>query len=140
MPAANAPSAGGMGDELSEVEGHIDACIRPTERHAVDEGKEWKVEFGAVPPRAELIGRYRDRREGRGWLRLEEAESLCEFRPGKAAQGHVVGEHDELYVGARRLGRDAHRHIIRHDRNLGLEVETKAFIAWQHDRIARSED
>src|SRR3546814_14439137 len=45
----------------------------------------------AVPPAlAERRGRHEHRRHRGRWLRLEEAESLGEFRRDEAAQRHVV--------------------------------------------------
>ena len=57
-----------------------------------------------VPGRAQLVRRHRDRREGRGRLRLEEAEALGELGRDQPTQRHVVDQHDEFDVRARGRG------------------------------------
>ncbi len=53
------------------------------------------MKLAAVPGIAQLVRGHRDRREGRGRLRLEEAKTLGEFGRDQAAQRDVVDEHDK---------------------------------------------
>ena len=92
-----------MSDQHTEVEGHIDASVRPAERRAVDEGQKWKVELSAIPGSAQLIGRYRNRRKSRWRLRLEEAEALRKLRRDKPSESHIIGEHHQPDMRPRRL-------------------------------------
>jgi hypothetical protein len=48
----------------------------PAERPAVQAAQQRPMQLSAIPAIAELIGRYRDRREGRRRFGLEEAEAL----------------------------------------------------------------
>src|SRR3546814_4366188 len=69
-----------MGDELAEVEGHVDAGIGAAERLAVEVDAKRAMQLPVAPALAERFrghenGRHRARR-----LRLKKAESLGQFR------------------------------------------------------------
>ena len=93
----------------------------------------------SLPPSqavAELVGRDRDRREGRRRLGLEEAEALGELGRDQVAQRDVVDQHHQPDVLARRLGVHAHRHVVDDHRDLGLEVDAVRLVG-QRDRRRR---
>src|ERR1700730_2445909 len=86
------------------------------------------MQASAVPSGAELARGDRDRREGRGRLRLEEAKTLAELRRDKVAQRNIISKDDQ---GNRRGGLGAiraHRDIVDDDRDFPLEIDTETFI------------
>ena len=88
----------------------------------VDEQRQ--VQLAVVPGIAQLVRRDGDGREGRGRLRLEEAEALRQLRRNEVAQGDVVDEHDEAdgrRAPPRGVAPIGTSPVI--DRDLGLEVD-----------------
>src|SRR5688572_1589803 len=90
-----------MGDQGSEVEGHVDPGVGAAEGLAVEIDLEGAVELAVPEAVAELLGGDEDRRQSRGGLRLEEAEALAELAGDEVAQADVVDQPDEQDVGQR---------------------------------------
>ena len=117
----------------------VDAGVRLAKWLVVEEGQQRQVQLAVAPGIAQLVRRDCNRRKSAGGLRLEEAESFCEFAGNQVPQRHVVDEHDELYVPERVLGANAHRHVIRDDGYFGLEVDAPVFVR-SKNRLARTDE
>src|SRR3546814_11723062 len=81
-----------MGDELAEVEGHVDAGIGAAERLAVEVDAKRAMQLPVAPALAERFrghenGRHRARR-----LRLKKAESLGQFAGAQRSEERRVGK------------------------------------------------
>ena len=86
------------------------------------------MQLAAVPGLAEFVRRDRDRREGRGRLRLEEAETLGQFGRDQTAQADVVDQHDQPDRRRGLVDRGAHRHIVDDHRDLALEIDAPGLV------------
>ena len=128
-----------MGDELREIEGHVDAGIGTTERFAVEIDAERQRDLAAVPGVAQLVRRNGDGRKRTRGLRLEKAEPLAELGRNEAAQRHVVDEHDEPDRGPRGIDIGSHRHVVDDDGDLAFHVDAPGFVG-HHDRRARRQE
>src|SRR5450755_2258647 len=112
-----------MRQELVKTETHVYARVRPAKKFAVDMADERQVQLAVAPSVRKLIGGRRDSGKcGRG-LRLQEAKALGKLARNEIAQTPVVDEHDELHMAGGCCGRNAERHIVSHDRNLGLKID-----------------
>src|SRR5262245_45664130 len=100
-----------MSDEGAEVERHCSASVGCAEQLSIERGQERQRDPAITPSAAELVRSDRGRRERGGRLRLEEAETLGEFRWNQVAQGYIVDEHQQADFLQRRLPADAHRHV-----------------------------
>ena len=89
----------------------------------VDVHDERQVELAAVPGRAELVGRDRDRRERGPRLRLEEAEALRELRRDEIAQADVVASMRRRMCSAAFSRFTPIGTSSRIDRELALEID-----------------
>ena len=125
-----------MGDERREIEGHVDAGVGAAERLAVQVDHQRQMNLAAVPGLAQFVRRHGDRREGRGWLGVEEAEPLGELRPGQRAQRHVVDQHDEADGIPGFLSAGAHRHVVDDHRHFCFAVDAPGLVG-HADRVAR---
>ena len=128
-----------MGDELAEVEGHIDARIGAAERLAVEINAECAVQLAAVPPVAQRTGCHENGGEGAGRFGLQEAEALGEFIRDEVAQRHVIGEADKPDVAPCLVRGHALRHVSGDDDDFRLHVAAPGFVC-QRNGITRSKE
>lgn len=128
-----------MGDQLAEVELHLDPGVRPAERLAVDPGAKRPVQLAVPPGISQGVGRDRDRRAGAPGLALEEAEALGQLVRDQPPERDVVEEYHQLDVAARRIGVDPHGHVVGDHRDLGLEVDAERLVGHQ-DLLGRPEE
>ena len=119
------PRRGHVLDQARKVESHVHPGFRAPEQLAVDMGHQRQRHFAAVPGVAEYVRSHRNRREGRGRLRLVEAEALGQFRRDQVSQRPVVDghQHQQLDVRPGHAGTRAHRHVVGDHGHFGLEID-----------------
>src|SRR5579859_998639 len=130
---------GGMGDQGREVEGHVDARIGLAEQFAVQMGQQRQMQLAAVPGVAERVRRHRHRREGRGGLGLEEAETFGQLVGDQAAQGDVIDQHHQQDGVAGFVDGTALAHGAGDHRDFGFEIAAPGRVV-DADRIMRGEE
>jgi hypothetical protein len=128
-----------MGNELAEIEGHVDARIGSSQRLAIEIDAERAMQFRAVPAGAQRIRCHEHRRKGARRLGLEKAKALCQLARDEVAQRDIIGEADEPDCCARAVQRNALWHVARYNHDFGFHVAAPAFIG-ERNGIARPEE
>ncbi len=129
-----------MDNQLSEIEGHIDARIRqPCALVVVGRYYHRRCTFAAFPLLAKLIRCYRNRGERRRRFRLEENQSLSRAQPeSNRAATHrsptSVIESNRAFS----FSTGTHWHVTGHNRNLTFEIDAP-LVAGKLDVVTRAD-
>ena len=127
-----------MGNQLREVESHVDAAFGLAERRAIVFHQQGQVQLAAVPGLAQLVRRHGDRRKGARRFGLEETETLGQLTRDQPAQRDIIDQHDEADGFGRLLDRTTGRRVPGDDGDLAFHVTAPGRVT-QRDIGARRE-
>ena len=139
VPAHRRAGLGQVGDQGSEVEGHVDAGVGPAEVLPFSWTFSAPCSLPSFQPSPSASGVTATGDKAEAGLDWKKPKPLASSAGIRLRRRHVVDQADQADGGQRLLAADALRHVAGDHRDLGLQVAAPGLVG-QRDGIARGQE